>query len=30
MLAQFTDPGMFSYFGLDIDEVPIALEEVIG
>lgn len=30
MLAQFTDPGMFSYAVVDIDEVPIALEEVIG
>lgn len=30
MLAQFQDPGAFSYYGVDIDEVPIALEEIIG
>jgi hypothetical protein len=30
MLAQFQDPGMFSYYAVDIDEVPIQLEEIIG
>lgn len=30
MLAQFQDPGMFSYYAVDIDEVPIFLEEIIG
>jgi hypothetical protein len=30
MLAQFLDPGMFSYYALGIDEVPIQLEEIIG
>jgi hypothetical protein len=30
MLAQFIDPGMFSYFNFDLDEVPISLEEIIG
>lgn len=30
MLGQLVDPGMFSYVQLDLDDVPLSLEEIIG
>jgi len=30
MLAQLTDPGLFAYQYIGLDQVPIALEEIIG